>query len=96
MAYFPNGTAGDMYEAKYCNRCVHEGRVDGPGCPVMLAHVLFAYTLCNEKEHPGKVILDLLIPEDEDGYPKQCAMFVESYEAIERDIKADAMGIIHQ
>lgn len=78
MGYFSNGTEGDMFEARYCNRCVHED--DEKGCPVMLAHVLYSYELCNEKEHPGKVMLDMLIPrEREPGYcgNAQCAMFYE-------------------
>jgi hypothetical protein len=78
MAYFPNGTAGDMFEEEYCNHCVHEGDYEkGESCPVMLAHILYAYELCNKKEHPGKVILDMLIPEDKRGFPEQCAMFLE-------------------
>lgn len=70
MAYFPNGTAGDMFEAEWCNRCAHED--EEKGCPVMLAHILFCYELCNNKEHPGKVMLDMLIPED----CSSCTMFV--------------------
>jgi hypothetical protein len=72
MGYFPNGSAGDFFEGEWCSRCVHRGP-DGTGCPVMLAHTLFSYELCNEKEHPGKVILDILIPHD----TSTCEMFVE-------------------
>jgi hypothetical protein len=76
MGYFPNGTAGDMYEAKWCARCVHhEDDPEKPGCPVMLAHVLYAYEECNSQSN-AKHILDELIPIDEDGWNKQCAMFV--------------------
>jgi hypothetical protein len=88
MGYFSNGTEGAMFEEAWCSRCVHsdisgdrEIGVDPP-CPVWMAHTLFAYDLCNEKEHPGKVILDALIPqtmvEASDGLPipsNECAMF---------------------
>lgn len=74
MGYFSNGTEGDLYESRYCNRCVHED--DEKGCPVMLAHILYAYELCNEEKHPGKVMLDLLIPRSKDGCGnEQCVMF---------------------
>jgi len=69
MAYFANGTAGIDFEQRYCSRCVHMGPEDGPGCPVWAAHLLFSYQLCNAKEDPGKIILDMLIP-------GECAMFV--------------------
>lgn len=74
MGYFSNGTEGDMFEATYCNKCVHED--DEKGCPVMLAHILYSYDLCNETKHPGKVMLDMLIPRD-GPWNKQCAMFHE-------------------
>jgi hypothetical protein len=88
MGYFPNGTEGMMFEEAWCANCVHsdisgdrEIGVDPP-CPVWLAHSLYAYELCNEKEHPGKVILDLLIEQKEitasDGFkvfPNECRMF---------------------
>jgi hypothetical protein len=68
MGYFSNGTEGEMFEDAWCSRCVHsdisgdrEIGVDPP-CPVWMAHTLYAYDLCNEEEHPGKVILDMLIP----------------------------------
>lgn len=73
MGYFSNGSEGDDYEARYCARCVHEKE---GGCPVILAHVLFAYDLCNDKEHPGKVMLDMFIPRE--GIENwECTMFVE-------------------
>jgi hypothetical protein len=80
MGYFSNGTEGAMFEEAWCSRCVHsdisgdrEIGVDPP-CPVWMAHTLYAYELCNEKEHPGKVILDALIPIRDD-LSNECAMF---------------------
>ena len=73
MAYFPNGTAGDMFVENTCVDCVHwrdlgDGR--GHGCPVFDLHLLYSYELCNDKKHPGKVMLDTLITP-----AFECAMF---------------------
>ena len=88
MGYFANGTEGMIFEEQWCSRCVHSdvspGREIGvdPPCPVLFAHTLFSYDLCNQKEHPGKVILDSLIPtrtvKASDGFDvfvNECAMF---------------------
>ena len=71
MAYFANGTSGQMFEEQWCERCVHYGTAT-KGCPVFGAHLLYSYELCNQKQHPGKIILDMLIPND----CNSCAMFV--------------------
>lgn len=91
MAYFANGTEGAIFEEQWCSRCVHNDFTHGkeigvdPPCPVWVAHQLYAYELCNEAKHPGKVMLDMLITErwekadDGHGYPVQeCVMFVEA------------------
>jgi hypothetical protein len=74
MAYFPNGTAGMMYEAEFCDRCVHQNGPDGEsGCAVMLAHMLHNYAECNKEDS----ILHLLIPRTKDGCgAEQCKMFI--------------------
>ena len=74
MGYFSNGTEGMMYEEAYCNRCLHQGPPDGPGCAIWLAHMLYNYDECNKKES----ILHLLIPRTKDGLGnEQCTMFIE-------------------
>ncbi len=75
MGYFSNGTEGDMFEAKWCARCVHgdNHRGDDKGCPVMLTHVLFSYEECNSDSN-AKRMLDILIPR-EGAWNEQCAMF---------------------
>lgn len=71
MGYFSNGCEGEDYEARYCNRCVHQ-KPDGPGCAVWLAHVLHNYRQTDEQ----KEILDLLIPRTANGvWNAECAMF---------------------
>lgn len=93
MAYFANGTEAAIFEEANCVRCVHSdyrpgkdiGDRDNPPCPVWMAHQLFAYELGGpeSEEHPGKVILDMLIPDERPiasdgliaGPVSQCAMF---------------------
>lgn len=73
MGYFSNGTEGQSYEAQYCNRCAHEGPEDGPGCAVLLAHLLYNYDECNNENS----ILHILIPRSEDGLSnEECQMFI--------------------
>ena len=69
MGYFSNGTEGMDYQAKYCERCLHDANQD---CPIWLAHLLHNYKECNNPES----ILHMLIPREgiENG---QCKMFVE-------------------
>lgn len=67
MAYFSNGSEGDDYAARYCERCVHE-----EGCPVWLAHMLHNYRDCNDADS----ILHILIPRTADGLGnEQCGLF---------------------
>ena len=75
MAYFPNGTAGDVYQTMYCDRCIHREREDEDGndigCPVWDAHILLEYV-------DEKTILDMLIPMKNDGIEAdQCRMFID-------------------
>ena len=66
MGYFPNGTEGELYEAEYCDRCVHQ---DDP-CAVWLLHMLHNSDECNN----DKSMLHVLIPKN--GIRnEQCAMF---------------------
>jgi hypothetical protein len=79
MAYFPNGTSGMMYEEQYCSQCIHEGGEDGPGCPIMLLHLLFNYDQFKRGKigQTVKTMLDTLIPETEDKLgAERCSMFV--------------------
>ena len=73
MGYFSNGSEGDAYEAKYCEKCVHQKPDDG-GCMVLLAHLLHNYRDCNDKES----ILHLLIPRSDNGENQECKMFHKS------------------
>ena len=67
MGYFSNGTEGEIYAERFCERCVHN-----EGCAVWTAHMLHNYRDCND---PGS-ILHILIPRSEDGVGnEQCRMF---------------------
>lgn len=69
MAYFPNGTAGLAYQEHYCANCAN---ADDEGfCPIWDCHIMFSYGA----EGEIKSILDLLIPENKDGFAAQCSMF---------------------
>lgn len=65
MAYFSNGTEGEMYEAEYCNNCVHQKPDDG-GCPVLLLHLLYNYDQCDKTDVGERTesVLDILIPRE--------------------------------
>lgn len=75
MGYFSNGTEGMMYEAEYCDHCIHQDGPDGQsGCAVWLAHMLRNYEECNNDNS----ILHLLIPRSKDHLSnEQCAMFLK-------------------
>jgi hypothetical protein len=81
MAYFPNGTSHDLFAEHWCERCVHWPEDDeSPLCVVETAHFLYNYELCNKKDDPGKVILEMLIPMEETpvgSFAGKCAMFWE-------------------
>lgn len=74
MAYFPNGSSGDCYMAKWCIRCTNWKDLDdgrGFGCPVWDAHLATKY----KRFSPASQILDALIPMDKKCNPLQCSMF---------------------
>lgn len=75
MGYFPNGTSGRVYQEKYCENCVHDVNRD---CAVWLAHLVTKYCDNDGEASDAGKILDLLIPETDDGIGcKQCKMFIE-------------------
>lgn len=70
MGYFSNGTAGELFEAFYCDRCIHQEK----GCAVWAAHQIHNYSECNNKRN----ILHMLIPRTADGLDNEaCRMFIE-------------------
>lgn len=71
MAYFSNGTEGDDYQHRWCERCVHDD--PDKGCTVWLLHFMHNYEECNKKDS----FLHKLIPIREDGFAGECTMFIE-------------------
>ncbi len=71
MGYFANGTEGELYEAQWCERCVHYG--DSFGCEVLNLHMQFNYDECNKADS----MLHKLIPRDGITNEK-CRMFFEA------------------
>ncbi len=71
MGYFANGTEGMEYEAKYCDKCVHNLEVHP--CPVLVAHMFWNYEECNKPDS----ILHKMIPIKENGFCGECFCFVE-------------------
>lgn len=92
MAYFPNGTSGMVYQGKYCENCwnwrdLNDDR--GPGCPIWDWHLIHSYDqIAGNKANDVKVAeskvykdsLEQFIPTGDDGFPKQCLMFLPKNE----------------
>jgi hypothetical protein len=73
MAYFANGTEGNIYEAQYCNRCAHrKDPSKGECCPILMLHLLWN----GDTEKDRELALDLFIPR-EGTWNKACTMFVK-------------------
>lgn len=76
MGYFSNGTEGQMYEERYCSRCTH-GQDRDP-CTIMNAHFVAAsFSGWADDASPMRMVLDMLIPMDEEHYNKRCTMMME-------------------
>ena len=76
MGYFSSGTEGMDYEARYCDRCLHQ-KPDDDGCAVWLAHMIAIanYAECNKPDS----VLHVLIPRTKNGLGnEQCRMFIEA------------------
>lgn len=75
MAYFPNGTSGDIFEEENCDRCVHQNHdIKSPCCPVWELHMHWNYGQNDDKEK--NFALEMFIPM-EGLFPKKCLMFFE-------------------
>lgn len=75
MAYFPNGTAGADYQARYCERCVHDVNGD---CPILFLHLLWNYDAVGAgKDETKETALNAFIPRSEGKLDnEQCRMFI--------------------
>jgi len=81
MGYFPNGTAGEMYQEEFCSRCVNwrdNGDGRGYGCPIIDLHMLWNYNaIGTDADKVKSEALNHFIPiKDIDN--DQCSMFQEA------------------
>lgn len=79
MAYFSNGTEGDLYYERWCERCIHQGGCSDPYCPIWELHLIWNYDACEPKtavDVTKKAALEAFIPREGIGNG-QCKMFVE-------------------
>lgn len=78
MAYFSNGSEGDYYAGKYCNRCVNgqENREGFNPCSVLSLHELWNYDQHRDtpEGQAKKEALTILWPRD-GIHNGQCTMF---------------------
>lgn len=79
MAYFSNGTEGDMYSREYCDKCHFQPDSEPYECPIMFLHALYNYDQCGKDERAKdlKSCLENLIPRDENGFADKCSFFME-------------------
>lgn len=75
MAYFPNGTSGDIYMDEWCFRCQHWQADETKGCPIWDLHSLYNYSQCGNNFI--KSILRRFIPMKE-GFADKCKMFLSN------------------
>jgi len=74
MAYFSNGTEGDLYLEAVCMKCANYPADDATrDCPIRAVH--FFYNYDQHKNPEVKGILNILIPRTKDGGNAQCSMF---------------------
>ena len=74
MGYFPNGSSGSDYQAKWCERCIHDNPEKDIYCPIWTLHLIHNYEECNKPNS----FLHTLIPLSKDKLGNErCTMFVE-------------------
>ena len=87
MGCFSNGTEGMMYEAEYCNNCVHLH--PEYGCPCLEAHSIWNYDECNNKDSILHKMIPMAIKDlklkngqtiKDFPYNEQCIFFVKHVE----------------
>ncbi len=74
MGYFSNGSEGEGYTDRWCDRCIHNDP-EGPFCAVWMLHAEWNYS--QYKDAAQKHALDALIPPD-GIFNAQCKMFIEA------------------
>lgn len=72
MAYFSNGTEGMQWEARNCSKCM----LGQKACPIYLAQIHGNYGQFKDGKREGLAaeLLNILIPQGDDGFAKPCPM----------------------
>lgn len=75
MAYFSNGTEGEIFENRWCSRCVNNAEGN---CPIWCLHLLWnSAAVGNDADETAAASLNTLIPMR--GLdPDKCSMFCKS------------------
>ena len=73
MAYFPNGSAGEVFDNQ-CGRC----RFGGGACPIWRVQYQYNYDACNNEV--ARKILDALVHDD-----GSCTMFNLNVELFQKE-----------
>lgn len=81
MAYFPNGSSGEVFEEQ-CSKCRYGERA----CPIWYVQSTYNYDACNNKV--ARAILDELVKND-----GTCAMFMLDPNTFEIDWKTGDMFV---
>ena len=69
MGYFPNGTAGMVFEERFCDNCANA--IDGRSCAIYDAHLIYNYDQFAEGQEKLSNVLDMLIDKDK----SECRLF---------------------
>lgn len=73
MGYFSNGSEGEGYQSRYCDRCLFDNFEKGIYCPIWSLHLLHNYEECNK---PDSFLHDL-IPREKPIGNARCKFFVD-------------------
>lgn len=85
MGYFPNGSAGESFRAKFCDRCVHDDEEAGRLCTVWTLHLGWNYDAVGTDANKVKQeALNMFIPRTKSGGNGDCTMFVEKPDSDDR------------
>lgn len=70
--YFANGSEGDYWYERCCQKCVHDGGDDS--CPIRYVHYIYNYDQAKDtlESRAIKLILNTLWPEGQD-----CSLFCD-------------------
>lgn len=101
MAYFSNSSEAEVYENKWCKKCMnYRTRGNHYGCPILDLHWFCDPNVFHDDDSRERKLLDSLIPM-KDGYPSRCSMFfVLSEESLTcddvTDFLSEMLGVVKE